>query len=491
MISLVQINISQWQETDISNTFVLQSFKQRSSTSRQFDSLQISQGLYANLVRNKDNPGEIKIFVSDENGNQQCNRELAFQNYFKSSMTNTNVQGEIFIAYVSDYKIHITFLNSQCNFERGLNSGVQPTEISQTFESVLTKTGNDYTYILGQDRDEYLHLSIVDIRNSNNYNIIQHFQLGSQKFKYNFFSIQGFQDNYAIIFAKDENNDYKQIAINPVGTDTWDPPKSSGIFMTLINQKNYIQNKAIQIEDQQLYTIVTGDEKEDIFQIFTFQYNGSGQIQQKCLQTYNSEFQNVGNEFYIAMQFGVINSDIIWIKGDNKTGGDCRSVIFFANPLKCQVYRNQNDLSIYQYKYDNICISHVFHTYQSNSLVSLIALSSYINGNQNQDLKVIKIDNGDCPQYCTICSGSYTCQSCIESDGKRDVSNLCICKNGYYQDTGSDDCIECPYYCSTCSDSATCQNCILAAGERDPSNLCNCKNGYYQDVGSNDCLGIQ
>ncbi|KRX06538.1 Insulin-like growth factor binding protein, N-terminal [Pseudocohnilembus persalinus] len=246
--------------------------------------------------------------------------------------------------------------------------------------------------------------------------------------------------------------------------------------MDLNTNENYIQNKAIEIENTNKYSIVTGDRDQDILTIYTFQYNGDGEIQDVCLETYSDQFGDVGINFFGSLEFGVINQDFVWVKGDNYNDS-YKTVIFFANPLDCQVYRNPDDNNIYQYQLDHFGKSHIFHTYYSNQTVSLIASSSLINGKM-------------CPQFCATCIDFENCDSCVSANVQRNVNNQCLCPDKYYQDQTSDDCLECPQYCEICYDSSTCQSCISSDGERDVSILCNCKDGYYQDIGSDNCLDM-
>ncbi|KRX06540.1 Insulin-like growth factor binding protein, N-terminal [Pseudocohnilembus persalinus] len=273
-----------------------------------------------------------------------------------------------------------------------------------------------------------------------------------------------------------------------IGDDVWDDPTDQGIFLKLENNYNKIQNKAIKIENTNKYSIVTGDNDQDIFTIYTFQYNGNGQIKDICFESYENQFGNMGNQLFRALEFGVINANYMWIKGDNVFENN-KTIIFFSNPLNCQVYRNINDSSIYQYQLENFGYSHIFHTYYSNQTVSLIVSSSNINGNDQLNLQAIRITIGqNCPQYCNSCRDQEDCISCVSANVQRNITNQCQCPHRYYQDSLSDNCLECPQYCESCSDFNTYQICIPSIGQRDISNLCYCKKGYYQDTESHDCL---
>ncbi|KRW99232.1 Insulin-like growth factor binding protein, N-terminal [Pseudocohnilembus persalinus] len=542
----IQLDTTQWQEIDITDDFTNQNFKQYSQQSRLCDSQQISQTKYANLIRSESvYSGQILIQVLDEYGNQQCGKTISVEYQLKYSLTNTNVEGEFFLAYTSgvigNFKVFFGFINESCNFSRGFLAPAQvitPDDFTSTgFYNLLAKTGKDHVYVVSQTYSSpyYLYLMILDISDTITYNIKNHVKLGTTDFRQNLFSIQVFSDDYAVVFARDNNDELQKITIDSDGNDVWDMAENQGIFLDFNYIYNYIQNKAIQIQNTNKYSIVTGDYKYDIFTIYTFQYNGNGQVQDICLKSYKDQFKIGVNKFFQSLEFGVINQDFLWIKGDN-TNDSYRSVIFFANPLDCQVYRNPDDDSIYQYKLENFSQSHIFHTYYSNQTVSLIVSSSRINVSSNQSVQAIRINIGEncpkycvtckdfencnscvsanvqrnpynqcqcpdryyqdqssddclqCPQYCKKCSDSENCQSCISSDGDRDVSNLCVCKDGYFQDTQSENCISCPNYCQTCSDSENCQSCILSEGDRDLSNYCICNDGYYQDTGSDDCL---
>ncbi|KRX09944.1 Insulin-like growth factor binding protein, N-terminal [Pseudocohnilembus persalinus] len=543
-VQAIQLDTTQWQEVDITNNFITQSFVQDFiyGYSRVHDSLKLSQTKYANLIRSSSNPGEILIQFLDEYGNQQCSQRISVVFNQKYSLTNTNVEGEFFLAYTSYfsniYQVFFGFLDESCNFSRGLSAPDQPDDFTNiSFLSILAKTGKDNVYVVSQTffSPYYLYLMILGISDTSTYGIKKHVKLGISNFRENLFSIQAFSDDYAVIFARNTINKLQKITINSDGNDVWDTPQNQGIFLDLNNISNFIQNKAIQIENTNKYSIVTGDYNQYIFTIYTFQYNGDGEIQDICLKTYSNQFGSMGIEFFYALEFGVINQDFVWVKGDNQYDNR-KSFIFFANPMDCQVYRNPDDSSIYKYQLEHFSRSHIFHTYYSNQTVSLIASSSYIDGSSDQNLQAIRIsieencpkycavcigfencdscvsanvqrnvnnqckcpdkyyqdqlsdDCSECPQYCEICTDQFTCQSCISSDGERDVSNLCICKDGYYQDTENDNCLECPQYCEICTDQFTCQSCISSDGERDVSNLCKCIDGYYQDGESDDCI---
>lgn len=42
----------------------------------------------------------------------------------------------------------------------------------------------------------------------------------------------------------------------------------------------------------------------------------------------------MGDDVFNYLEFGIVNYDYMYIKGENKTDS-YRSVIFFANPLSC------------------------------------------------------------------------------------------------------------------------------------------------------------
>ncbi|KRX09952.1 Insulin-like growth factor binding protein, N-terminal [Pseudocohnilembus persalinus] len=494
LILSIQLDTTQWQEVDINSSFIIQNFIQYSGDGISYDSLQLSQRSYASLIRSFNNNGQIFIQVLDEFGNTQCSKSISVEYYRKYILANTNVEGEFFFAYTSKVgsirEVFFGFLDETCNFSRGLLAPEQLDNlINASFYNLLAKTGKDNIYIVTQTNSPpfYLYLIIMDISDINTYLIKKHEKLGVISFRWNLFSIQAFYDDYAIILAKNDNDKLQMIKIDDNGNEVWNDPIHQGVFLNLNQNDNYIQNKAIQIENTNKYSIVTGDREQNILIIYTFQYNGNGKIQDICLKSHLNQFGNVGNQFFRALEFGVINPDFIWIKGDNNNENK-KTVIFFANPLNCQIYRNPDDGIIYKYQLEHLGMSHIFHSYYNNQTVSFIVSSSQIDGNDEQNLQAIRIIIGDCPQYCEICSDITTCYSCISSNGQRDVTNLCYCKNGYYQDTRSDDCLGCPQYCQTCTDSNTCQSCIVSDGERDISNLCICKDGYYQDTGSSDCI---
>ncbi|KRX06544.1 hypothetical protein PPERSA_10402 [Pseudocohnilembus persalinus] len=401
LFQFIQLDITQWQEEDITNNFINRSFKQVSGESRLYDSLQLSQTKYANLIRSSSDPGEILIQVWDEYGNQQCSKTISVVNSLKYSLTNTNVEGEFFLAYTSYTgsirEVFFGFLDESCNFSRGLLAPDQPINFtSSSFVSILAKTGKDNVYIVSQTYSSpcYLYLMILDISDTSTYSIKKHVKLGTTDSRWNLFSIQAFSDDYAVIFARNTNDELQKIIIDSDGNDVWDTPKNQGIFLNLINDYNWIQNKAIKIENTNKHCIVTGDKEQDQFTIYTFQYNGNGEIQDICLGTYSNQFGSIGGYFFYALEFGVINQDFVWIKGDNDNDS-YKTIIFLANPLDCQVYRNPDDSTIYSYQLKHFSRSHVFHTYYSNQTVTFIASSSWIDGSNNQNLKAIRISIED------------------------------------------------------------------------------------------------
>ncbi|KRX02618.1 hypothetical protein PPERSA_11958 [Pseudocohnilembus persalinus] len=283
LIQSIQLDTNQWQEVDITNDFITQNFISYYGYSRYFDSLQLSQTRYINIIRSYNDPGEILIQVLDEYGNQQCNKTISVEYYYKYSLTNTNVKGEFFLAYISEVgsirKVFFGFLDETCNFTRGLSAPIQPDDFPGTdFLSILAKTGKNNVYVISQNffSPLYLYLMILDISDTSTYSIKNHVKLGAAAFKENLFSIEAFSDDYAVIFAKNTNNELQKITIDSDGNETWDTPKNKGIFQDLTQDYNWIQNKVIQIENTNKYSIITGDTVQDIFTIFTFQYNGDG-----------------------------------------------------------------------------------------------------------------------------------------------------------------------------------------------------------------------
>ncbi|KRX09958.1 Insulin-like growth factor binding protein, N-terminal [Pseudocohnilembus persalinus] len=496
LYSGIQLDTTQWQEVDITNNFIDQSYKQDSGYSRYYDSLQLNQTQYVNLIRSSGTPSQILIQYLDEYGNQQCSKIISVVDSYKYSLTNTNVEGELFFAYTSKVgsirEVFFGFLDETCNFSRGLSAPDQPVQFTSTnYVSILAKNGKDYVYVLAQQFEDplyYLYLITVDINDTSTYSIIRHEKLEEINFKWNLFSIQAFSDDYLVIFGRDNNDKLQKIIIEPNGNEIWDDPKDQGIFLSLNNDLNRIQNKVIQIQNSNKYTIVTGDYQQNILSIYTFLYNGNGEVQDVCQESYSNFFDNMGNQFFRALEFGVINPDFIWIKGDNQNQ-DKKTVVFFANPFNCKTYMNPNDGSIYQYQLEDFSYTHILRTYYSNQTVSLIVSSSYIDGSSSQILEAIRIDIGEnCPRYCSSCIDFENCDSCVSANVQRNVNNQCLCPDKYYQDQSSDDCLECLQYCGTCIDSTTCQSCIISDGERDIFNQCQCQDSYYQDALSGDCL---
>ncbi|KRX00100.1 hypothetical protein PPERSA_07207 [Pseudocohnilembus persalinus] len=423
LVQAIQLDTTQWQEVDITNNYIQQSFIQYSGESRYQDSLQLSQTKYANIVRDSNNfSGKILIQILDE--------YVKF--YRKYSLTNTNVEGEFFFAYTSktssEIRVFFGFINESCNFSRGLTAPVQIADFTGiNFFHLLAKTGKDNVYIITQNQSsfQYLYLMMFDISDTSTYHIKKRVKLGTIDFSENLFSIQAYSDDYAVIFAKDTNDKLQKITIKPNGIDVWDTPKDQGLFIGLNTNQNLIQNKIIQIENTNKYTIVTGESYKNTITIYTFQYIGSGIIQDICIETYTNQFPNVGDYFFYALEFGVINQNNLWIKGDNYID-DKKSVIFFANPLNCQIYKNPDDSSIYQYQLEHFGRSHIFHTYYSDQTVSLIASSSIIDGSGNQNLQAIRIEIGkNCPEYCASCIDYTNCDSCVSANIQRNANNQC------------------------------------------------------------------
>ncbi|KRX06541.1 Insulin-like growth factor binding protein, N-terminal [Pseudocohnilembus persalinus] len=222
LIQAIQLDTSQWEQVNITSKFIQQNFKQYSGETRLYDSLQLSQKSYANLLRNSNlTMGKVLIQVLDENGYQQCNRTITVENIFKYTLTNTNVVGEFFFAYTSQqsnyYQVFFGFLKENCNFSRGLQKPAQPAKFTNTnFVSIQAKTGNNYLYVVYQQYEEpmfHLYLIILDIKDKSIYSISTHKQLKQTNFRYNLFSIQAFPDDYAIILAKDFNDKLWKITI--------------------------------------------------------------------------------------------------------------------------------------------------------------------------------------------------------------------------------------------------------------------------------------
>ncbi|KRX09934.1 Insulin-like growth factor binding protein, N-terminal [Pseudocohnilembus persalinus] len=441
-----------------------------------FDSLQLSQKFYANLIKsydlvNNQEGEEFLIQILDCNGLKQCKKAFQAKGLSKYSLTNTNVENELFFAYISqntNLQIFFGFLNESCNFSRGLISPAQPNDFTDEdfyfLQSISTK---EYVYIVAQQYQYYnpssLYLIIVDISDKNTYDIKAHVKLGTVIFKLNLFCIQAFSDKYLVIFGKDDNNQQQRIIIEPNGNEIWDNPKNEGIFMSLNYQLNYIQNKVIQIENTNKYSIVTGDAIQDIFTIYTFQYNGNGEIQDICLKTYQNQFENVEQAFFIALEFGVINANFMWIKGDNvqlnENGVGNKTIIFFANPQDCQLYRDQND-NIYNYKLKHFSRTHILHTYNNNQNVQLIVSSSLVDGNITQNTQAIKIYIDECHSKCIGCDGEpKKCIKC-QKGNRQDLSENCDCLPGFHDNMGLyKKCIKCPHFFKNCINEKYCTEC--------------------------------
>ncbi|KRX09949.1 Insulin-like growth factor binding protein, N-terminal [Pseudocohnilembus persalinus] len=472
------------------------------------------------------------IMLSDENGRQLCNRTFIMKGYYKYSLSNTNKEGEIFFAYISDEsynfgKIFFGFLDENRNFSRGLINPVQHEKYTAiTHKNLQSKFGKQYIYVISQEYNSNykMNLMILDISDITKYIIKKHFQLGEQSFRENLYSIQVFQDNYAIIFARNQNDKYQEIVIDPdecpeyctscqdsqtclrcevtiparnvtnqckcqkgyilninnankcERNQIWESPYNFGIFMNLQYMENYCQNKIIQIEQSNQYSLVVGDRLYNIFSIFTFMYIGDGEIQPICLKSYENLFEYEGDYTFYGLQFGVINSQYMWIKG-NSFNQDKRSFVFLANPQNCQVYKNEDDTTI-SYQFNQFGRSNIFHTYQTNYTVSLIASSFDLNENLNQKTQAVQINIGEiCPEYC-VCSDYVNCDNCV-LPFKNIKDNCQTCVNQYYLE--NENCFECPKFCTNCINQYNCLSCETAIPPRNVTNQCECQDGYIQN----------
>ncbi|KRX09951.1 hypothetical protein PPERSA_05343 [Pseudocohnilembus persalinus] len=133
----------------------------------------------------------------------------------------------------------------------------------------------------------------------------------------------------------------------------------------------------------------------------------------------------MGDRIFKYLEFGVINEDYMWIKCDGFNQSR-KNVIFFANPLDCQVYRSLTDNSIYLYQFENIGLSHIFHTYHNNKTASILVSSSFINGNEFENLQAVRIDTKNCHEDCKTCYNYDTCLSCYGDMGLNN-ENQCQC----------------------------------------------------------------
>ncbi|KAL4470097.1 hypothetical protein ABPG72_008756 [Tetrahymena utriculariae] len=123
--------------------------------------------------------------------------------------------------------------------------------------------------------------------------------------------------------------------------------------------------------------------------------------------------------------------------------------------------------------------------------------------------RTINVSNGSC-----LCTQGYTenqnkictcnnnlCLACNPQDGSQCSScknntswkltqdNNCVCQDGFYYDSNSNDCIACTFPCSTCVTSSTnCISCINTTTWQLTNNQCSCQVGYYLDSNAKDCL---
>ncbi|KAL4442366.1 hypothetical protein ABPG74_005707 [Tetrahymena malaccensis] len=94
-----------------------------------------------------------------------------------------------------------------------------------------------------------------------------------------------------------------------------------------------------------------------------------------------------------------------------------------------------------------------------------------------------------CDQLCEVCTDNFTCQKCINSINMQISNGTCKCITNYYFDSSKIDCLQCKFPCKTCDQSSDfCLTCIDDTKWQIRNGTCVCKEGFYYDKTKNDCL---
>ncbi|CAD8198393.1 unnamed protein product [Paramecium octaurelia] len=94
-----------------------------------------------------------------------------------------------------------------------------------------------------------------------------------------------------------------------------------------------------------------------------------------------------------------------------------------------------------------------------------------------------------CSSPCQSCQNSPSeCLTCLDSNQIADSNHQCVCKEGFFKDSGSLNCIPCEVACQSC-DQTGCQKCFDEMMVRQDQSSCVCPKGFY--FFENNCLQCQ
>ncbi|KRX06557.1 hypothetical protein PPERSA_10415 [Pseudocohnilembus persalinus] len=448
--------------------FFIENFQIIDSNIASYDQIMLNQFLYVSVITGYINfiTNQIIIFT-DENGQIISKTQLSGSNFFSSSLSKTNLENEVFYAYIQqqqsgDYKkyIYIAFLTQDGEFTRNTQTQsellIQDPVYQKEYEQILTKYYQNRIYILAQRISGEIDVFFIDISMDQSYNIINQIFNDGSTFSKNQFSFlyadnqklisqvayQGSQDTYFVIFDLET-----QLVTSSI-------PSLNNPFLheQLKNQPKQIPGT----ENQ--YNLISGDYMDPKIKITTYEIQDQPEktIIEICHTNINIEnFNGPTYNLFKNLQYGNINKDYTWIKGQNKI--DNKNYIFFLNPQNCQFYENQNGQILF-YEIDDDKFYNVLHTYSVNQEVNLI-LYTYkqdsVTQQKNAVAKILSLgylyegcDEGqfsiytekdcqNCIDNCQKCKNNLTCDTCQSPNFQLNGDfTQCICAQDYLEYKG-------------------------------------------------------
>ncbi|KRX06572.1 Insulin-like growth factor binding protein, N-terminal [Pseudocohnilembus persalinus] len=395
-------------------------------------------------------------------------------------ISKTNQENEIFYAVVNNSLVYYGFLNQNSEVTRNCDFEQINQESSY---NVQVKKGNKFINILIQANNDELFLYTVqiDIEGQQILSFRKNLKgtgLGFKYFKYSLF-----------VSDNDSGKIVGNLWAQEFRVQIHDIDFSGNVAVEYQTNENsfldYIINSEIQFNpkshsyDQSFSTSVLSDTSTNLLKINTFQKNQS-EFLTLCSQSYENQFFNGINLENI--QYDVMNQEYLWIKAQNSSNN--QTVVFFANPMNCQVYLQDNgEIIMYNSQFQN---GMVFHTISKNGNFFLNTYGQIIGSLQTYSIQQINMVY-PCLMSCQSCSQSFDiCDVCVISLPER-IGEKCECQDGFYDDGRNEQCQICDWGCETCSEQGSCNSCLISQPQRNLELNCACPKGYYDDFVSGQC----
>ncbi|KRX07851.1 Insulin-like growth factor binding protein, N-terminal [Pseudocohnilembus persalinus] len=416
-IQLTQNAINNWYEnniTDIAQYGNLSQFIIHDNP-KLHDYVQIGPEMFAVIYGLSNQDISVLQFFNNQGQTVSTKEFITIKNARDNiQITQTQVENEVFYAVLSSQRVYYGFSNHLSQTTRNCSY----EQISMYAYQVQVKTAFDKIYLIIQGGDDDLFLHYIDISDMSTYQIYytEHLEGNGPGFNYYKFSFQVYSDNSGIIIGNSwaRETEVYQYSIETTGDVIQTNNKFNNSFLdSIFNQYTQFNFKKNVNSDQ--HTIVLGHESSDILKIYTGKMI-SNELQQLCL----SEYTNISDISFKYLQFGILDTEYLWIKGEYKA--DKKTVILFANP------------------------------------------STY-----------------PCVFPCATCqSDNVTCATCVDNESLRQLPD-CGCPNGYFNEFYINECQECSQFCETCIDYNTCTLCSSAENSvGTPS--CQCLNGMQKKL---------